>query len=107
MNILESINHFQYKELGVKLFYEFLCEKLDRDQFLYFLVLRALLLEMIGQTPILQPLSKSKIMETNKISNCSHIEGVVKLKWNPSEIEIEEFLCHDFLNISSINKSSP
>ena len=85
VNILDTINHFQYKEQGVKLFYDFLTEKLDKDQFLYFLVLRALLMEMIGQPSIFPPPSRSKIGETSRVTNSSHIDGLAKLRWNPSE----------------------
>lgn len=48
LNILESVNHFQHKEAGVKFFYQILAGKYTNEQLSYFMVLRVLIEEIIG-----------------------------------------------------------
>lgn len=48
LNFLDGVNYYQFKIQGVKLFHNFLAEKWPIDSFLYFLVLRGLLEQVIN-----------------------------------------------------------
>lgn len=72
VNLIESLNHFSYKHLGVQLFYNFLSGVYNLEVLHYYLVIRALLEQLQGE----------KIIE--KVSSYGSKAGVMyKMKLNP------------------------
>ena len=72
VNLIESLNHFSFKHMGIQMFVNFLSGAYSLDVLNYFLVIRALLEQLTGE----------KIID--KVSSYGSRAGVVyKMKLNP------------------------
>lgn len=79
VNLIDSLNHFQNKIPGLRLFYSFLAEKLPIDALFYFLVLRGLLEQVTGE----------RILEKSP-QNSAGATPAYRLKLNPYERSVSE-----------------
>ena len=48
VNLVESLNHFSYKNIGIQIFYNFMAGIYNLETLNYFLVVRALLEQVSG-----------------------------------------------------------
>lgn len=83
VNLVDSLNHFLFKEPGLKLFYRFLSGEWPTDALFYFLVLRGLLEQVTGE----------------KILDRASSPFGCKLRGNPFERTVSEDEMLNFLDV--------